>query len=193
MITDKRLGRTERYRGATYTKPISAAKEAVSILELAQRLAKMHRAGDHWTAKCPLPNHEDKTPSFVVYPLSESFFCFGCLEGGDVVDLARLVWGYDERDAHVAAAELLMMFVHKVPQRPPSWHRKQERQQRIRETALDAKVEVMMRRLWRWIYEPMLADIEDEEERTRTSRELWAKVLPAARELVEKREKRSAA
>ena len=34
---------------------------------------------------CPI--HNEKTPSFTVYPESNSWFCFGCGVGGSVVDL----------------------------------------------------------------------------------------------------------
>jgi len=36
---------------------------------------------------CPLPEHTDSTPSFVVYKDSNSYYCFGCAEGGDSIDL----------------------------------------------------------------------------------------------------------
>src|SRR5215211_8117659 len=120
----------QRYRGVSYVKPITAAKENVPIIELAGRLtspSNLRKIGDTWSANCPLPDHEDKTPSFVIYPESESWYCYGCLRGGDVVELYRLAKGYDQRDAHTAAAMLLLEFGHEVPKRSPAWFRKQER------------------------------------------------------------------
>src|SRR5215208_1850996 len=128
-----------RYRGVSYARPIDAAKAAVPVIDLADRLAgpgKMRRAGKTWVTNCLLPNHEDRSPSFVVYPETNSWYCFACLRGGDAVALARLAWGYDERDAHVAAANLLHEFGHELPQRPPAWFRKQERQRHTR-TAIE--------------------------------------------------------
>jgi hypothetical protein len=182
--------RTQRYRGVSYTKPIDAAKEAVPVIDLADRLAgpgKLRRVNKTWTTNCLLPNHEDRSPSFVVYPETNSWYCFSCLRGGDVVELARLAWGYDEREAHTAAAMLLMEFGHEVPQRPPAWFRRQERQRQMRDAIEDARVEVLMRRLWLWVFEPILADLEDADERERLGDELWAKVLPLARRLAEER------
>jgi DNA primase len=127
--------KTRRYRGVSYTKPIDAAKEAVPVIDLADLLCgpgAMRRVADKWVGRCPLPDHEDRSPSFTVYTESNSWFCYGCSRGGDVVQLARLVWGYDEVDAHVAAADLLDEFGHQLPKRPESWFRKQARQAPVR-------------------------------------------------------------
>src|SRR5215203_4916001 len=127
--------RTRRYRGVSYMRPIDAAKEAVQVIDLADRLAGPggpRRVGKEWVGRCLLPDHEDRSPSFTVNAEKNVFFCHGCLRGGDVVELARLAWGYDQRDAHTAAAVLLMEFGHEVPQRPESWHDKQERQRHTR-------------------------------------------------------------
>jgi hypothetical protein len=54
---------------------IEAAKEAVPTIDLADLLCgpgKMRRAGDRWVARCPLPGHEDRTPSFTVYTETNS-------------------------------------------------------------------------------------------------------------------------
>ena len=80
-----------------------------------------------------------------------------------------------------------MEFGHEVPQHPPSWFRKQERQRAVRDAIDEARVEVLMRRLWLWIFEPILADLEDAEERTRMGNELWAKVWPLAVRLIDER------
>jgi DNA primase len=169
--------RAPRYRGVSYTRPIDAAKEAVPTIDLADRLAgpaKMRRVGETWTTNCLLPNHEDRSPSFVVYPETNSWHCFSCLQGGDVVELARLAWGYDERDAHVAAAMLLMEFGYEVPQRPPAWYRKQERQQQTRAAIEETKKNIVRRRLFRHLILPLIDTIEDEEEHNRELDRAWS-------------------
>lgn len=48
--------------------------------------------------QCPLPNHNDKSPSFVLYP-DNSFHCYGCgANGQNAVDFA-VALGYSFRDA----------------------------------------------------------------------------------------------
>lgn len=44
---------------------------------------------------CPLPDHEDRTPSFQV--LSSHWRCFGCGRGGGVIDLAAALYGIAPR------------------------------------------------------------------------------------------------
>jgi DNA primase len=177
MIVDSTRERIPRYRGLSYVRPIDAAKEGVPVIDLADRLAgpgNMRRIGKTWTTNCLLPNHEDRSPSFVVYPETNSWYCFSCLRGGDVVELARLAWGYDQRDAHVAAAMLLMEFDHEVPERPPSWFRKQERQRHTRAAIEEAKKNIVRRRLFRHLILPLLDTIEDEEEHNRELDRAWS-------------------
>jgi hypothetical protein len=188
--------RTPRYRGVSYVRPIDAAKEAVPVIDLADRLCGaggLRRIGEKWVGRCPLPDHEDRSPSFTVYPGDGGWWCYGCLHGGDVVELARLAWGYDQRDAHVTAANILHEFGHEIPKRAPAWFRKQERQQQMRDTIAEAKVEVMTRRLWRYTIEPLVVRIEDPEERSAVAERLWSKVEFRARQLVRAREEESKA
>lgn len=51
------------------------------------------RRGDHdvW-CRCPLPGHDEKTPSFHINEKDQTFFCFGCQRGGDLFELARHLW-----------------------------------------------------------------------------------------------------
>jgi hypothetical protein len=42
------------------------------------------RAGRSHVIKCPF--HQERTGSFHIYPDTNSFYCFGCAESGDVID-----------------------------------------------------------------------------------------------------------
>ena len=61
-----------------------------------------HRGRTH-TGLCPF--HSEKTPSFVVYPETQSFYCFGCGAGGDVITFIRNInnLGYVEAVKFLAA------------------------------------------------------------------------------------------
>ncbi|MGM9665061.1 MAG: DNA primase [Eubacteriales bacterium] len=44
---------------------------------------RLKRAGSNLNGLCPF--HSEKTPSFTVFPATQSFYCFGCGAGGDVI------------------------------------------------------------------------------------------------------------
>jgi hypothetical protein len=121
----------------------------------------LRRAGKEWVGHCPLPDHEDRTPSFAVNEAKNLWWCHGCLRGGDVVELARLAWGYDRRDAHEAAAMLLMEFGHEVPEPPSAYFRKQERQRRTRDAIDREKVDHIRMLVFRLIWVPWLRDLPE--------------------------------
>src|SRR5215210_5141932 len=164
MVTENTEIRTRGYRGSSYRGPIEAAREAVPILDLAERLSGSAgvRRGREIAFRCPL--HDDHDPSLRVDPDKGVWFCDPCLRGGDVVELSRLAWGYDERDAHIAAADLLHEFGHDLPQRPSVYFRKQERQAPVRQALEEVKVRSAQRRLMR-IFGPFVSRIEDPDER----------------------------
>jgi len=156
---------------------IDEAKEKVAVIDLADLLcgpAKMRRVGDEWLARCPLPDHEDQTPSFTANPEKNLWFCHGCVRGGDVVELARFAWGYDKSEIPMAAALLLREFGYEIPPRPDSWFRKQERQQTVRDAIEGVRREIKRRRLFRWCVLPVIDVIEDEEERQQELDRAWS-------------------
>lgn len=53
------------------------------IEEIIRSYVSIKRAGRTSKALCPF--HSEKTPSFVIYPDNQSFYCFGCGKGGDVI------------------------------------------------------------------------------------------------------------
>ena len=59
-----------------------------------------HRGRTH-TGLCPF--HSEKTPSFVVYPETQSFYCFGCGAGGNVITFIKKISNLD----YVEAVKLL--------------------------------------------------------------------------------------
>jgi CHC2 zinc finger len=171
-VHERRGGHT---RPASARRVIDAAKRLVPVLDLAQLLAgptALRRMGaDRWTALCPLLDHSEKTPSFVVYPEDRGWYCYGCLRGGDVVKLAAFAWGIDRAD--VAAAEVLLAFGHPVPARPDTWHAKQKRQEKARLALEQARIGRVQRRIYRWIFAPIVASFEDADERRAEEIAAW--------------------
>ena len=81
----------------------------VSILDVCSvHGIELKGSGDRRTALCPLPGHSEKTGSFTVYVKTNSFYCFGCSTGGDVITLHRLLKGLPDNGS--AANELCQMY-----------------------------------------------------------------------------------
>lgn len=62
---------------------IEEIKSRVNITDVAAEYVKLHKQSGGYVACCPF--HNEKTPSFTIYPKSNSFYCFGCNVGGDVI------------------------------------------------------------------------------------------------------------
>lgn len=53
-------------------------EQSIDIVELVGRYAKLKKTGASYKALCPFPGHSEKTPSFVVSPVKQIAYCFGC-------------------------------------------------------------------------------------------------------------------
>lgn len=76
----------------------AAIKERVDIVEHIGRFTELRKVGKNLIGRCPLPGHDDSSPSFYVYPETKSFYCFGCAIGGDVITFAQYHSGTKARD-----------------------------------------------------------------------------------------------
>lgn len=57
------------------------------IEDIIGQYVQLRRRGRTATGLCPF--HNEKTPSFVVYPETQSFYCFGCGAAGDAISFVR--------------------------------------------------------------------------------------------------------
>ena len=56
------------------------------IVDLIGSYVNLKRAGSNFSGLCPY--HNEKSPSFTVFPATQSFYCFGCGSGGDAITFA---------------------------------------------------------------------------------------------------------
>jgi len=57
----------------------------------------LKRTGTNQKGLCPF--HSERTPSFTVYPQTQSYYCFGCGAGGNVIDFIMRIENLDFRAA----------------------------------------------------------------------------------------------
>ncbi|MBO4694051.1 MAG: DNA primase [Clostridia bacterium] len=82
---------------------INEIKYRNDIESVVSSYVTLKRRGKNLIGLCPF--HNEKTPSFTVYPESGSFYCFGCGAGGDVFTFTKLIENLDYIDAVRLLAE----------------------------------------------------------------------------------------
>ena len=72
-----------RERGTSLSVGATAeVKSKLSVLEVVGESVTLKKAGTTYKGLCPF--HGEKTPSFIVTPMRETWHCFGCGRGGDI-------------------------------------------------------------------------------------------------------------
>ncbi len=71
------------------------------IESVISQYVNLKRRGKNLVGLCPF--HNEKTPSFTVYPENGSFYCFGCGQGGDVITFVSQI----EKLDYIEAVKLL--------------------------------------------------------------------------------------
>ena len=76
---------------------IEELNRRTDIVDLVGSYVQLKRKGRLYGGLCPF--HSEKTPSFYVYPDTQSFYCFGCGAGGDAIAFARKINSIDYTEA----------------------------------------------------------------------------------------------
>ncbi len=80
-------------------------KDRIDIVDLVSESVELRRAGRNYSGFCPF-HHNVNTPSFVVFPDTQTWKCFGeCDEGGDVFSYVMKREGWDFAEALRELAE----------------------------------------------------------------------------------------
>ncbi len=83
---------------------IQELQDKVDIESVISANISLKRRGKNLVGLCPF--HNEKTPSFTVYPESNSFYCFGCGAGGDVITFVRRMENLDYIEAVKLVAQM---------------------------------------------------------------------------------------
>jgi DNA primase len=67
----------------TREEAVSEVKRRLDIVEFISQYLPLKKAGINFSGRCPF--HDEKTPSFMVSAERQTFKCFGCGKGGDIL------------------------------------------------------------------------------------------------------------
>lgn len=111
--------------------PADEIKARINIVELVGETVKLRRSGRSYTGLCPFHVHTKNTPSFVVWPESGTWRCFGqCNEGGDIFKfmMKKENWGFREALEYLAGRAGV-----ELKPRTPQDEQREEEYARLRE------------------------------------------------------------
>jgi hypothetical protein len=97
-------------------------RDRILLADIAGRFTELKRSGSGHGGCCPLPNHQDSTPSFYVYA-DDRAHCFGCGFHGDVIDLWAAIHNLQPIEA---ALDLAREYSIQLPDRDPQVQKKAE-------------------------------------------------------------------
>ncbi len=79
------------------TSLIETVKAKIDVVEEVGLVVALQKSGKSYKGLCPF--HNERTPSFHVFPESQTWQCFGCHEGGDVFAFVEKQQGFEFREA----------------------------------------------------------------------------------------------
>ncbi len=86
------------------------------MADVASSYLHLKRQGKNYVGLCPF--HNEKTPSFHIYSDTNSFYCFGCGAGGDVITFIRQAENLDYMEAVRFLADRVGMQVPETQEDP---------------------------------------------------------------------------
>jgi DNA primase len=76
---------------------IGTIKARLDLVDEVGQVVKLQKTGRAFKALCPF--HNERTPSFYVFPESQHWHCFGCHESGDIFTFVQKAQGLDFPEA----------------------------------------------------------------------------------------------
>lgn len=76
---------------------IGEIKAKYNLADYAMKYTALKKSGNKLAGLCPF--HQEKTPSFFVYPDQQRYYCFSCQRHGDIIAFVRELNGLTVKEA----------------------------------------------------------------------------------------------
>ncbi len=96
---------------------VAEVRDRTEIVDLVSSYVQLKKTGRSYKGLCPF--HQEKTPSFIVFPESGNFHCFGCGRGGDIFTFYMGVEHVEFREALQELAKRAGVELVNAPSLPP--------------------------------------------------------------------------
>jgi DNA primase len=106
---------------------VEQVRERTDIVEIIGQHVQLRKTGRSFKGLCPF--HQEKTPSFIVFPDSQNFHCFGCGAGGDVFSFVMQIDRVEFHEALQTLARQVGVTLEAAP--PPPSPEETERHDRL--------------------------------------------------------------
>ena len=120
---------------------VAEVRDRTEIVDLVSGYVQLKKTGRSYKGLCPF--HQEKTPSFIVFPESGNFHCFGCGKGGDVFTFFMGVEHVEFREALQELAKRAGVELINAPSLPPEVDAHRNRLIELNELAVTYYVNVL--------------------------------------------------
>jgi DNA primase len=113
---------------------VAEIRDRIDVVDLVQGyVPSLKKTGNSFKGLCPF--HQEKTPSFIVFPDSQNFHCFGCGKGGDLFTFYMLMENVEFKEALQELARRAGVTLEMGVPRPPEEDQHRQRLIEVNELA----------------------------------------------------------
>src|SRR2546421_10439722 len=124
------------------TSLIEAIKAKIDVAEEVGLVVALRKSGKSLQGLCPF--HNERTPSFYVFPESQTWRCFGCNEGGDVFTFVQKQQNLEFRESLLYLAEKAGVALEDHSNRSPEEERERQETNAIKERLRKVNEDAML-------------------------------------------------
>ncbi len=106
------------------------------LVQLVSKYVSLTKKGNNYWACCPF--HHEKTPSFMISPDKQLYYCHGCHEGGNAITFVKKIESVESGDAIKILAEAAHMSLPEYKSNNKNYVELRKKRERLSALMLDA-------------------------------------------------------